>query len=217
MPTLAWSEELRSIPFRAGLALAGTVIPPLGIIGWASPIIAAGILFPGFGIAGLLLCFALSGVAVPWPRPTIAVAALAITAAHLTANARATPRAVGWQGIDMRFGDVGSSPIKQFEAATEIQEIARASTADVIVFHELTLAIPNQPCMDITKAVLAGRRISGKLPLIPFTRLKPPNSLPNQSVATCRHANESRRFGPECPAGVLNAAGAWVAPPVGTA
>jgi hypothetical protein len=36
-----WSGDRRSVPWRAALALLASVVPPLGIIGWASPLTAA--------------------------------------------------------------------------------------------------------------------------------------------------------------------------------
>lgn len=41
--------------FRSALAFALTVIPPLGFIGWLSPLYVAGVLYPGWGVVGLVL------------------------------------------------------------------------------------------------------------------------------------------------------------------
>jgi hypothetical protein len=44
---LVWSPHRRQSLWRATLGLVLTVVPPLGVIGWASPLTAAGVLFPG--------------------------------------------------------------------------------------------------------------------------------------------------------------------------
>ena len=42
-----WSADASRGPWRLPLAYLLSVAPPIGIIGWASPLTAAGILFPG--------------------------------------------------------------------------------------------------------------------------------------------------------------------------
>jgi hypothetical protein len=79
-------------------ALILTALPPLGLIGWLSPLAAAGVLFPGMGWAGLTLllavvvCIAKSRIA--WLAPLGAIA--------LAANLVYTPPALplGWVGVD---------------------------------------------------------------------------------------------------------------------
>jgi hypothetical protein len=43
--SVIWSVDLRQALWRAPVGLTLTVIPPLGIIGWASPLTTAGFLF----------------------------------------------------------------------------------------------------------------------------------------------------------------------------
>ena len=43
----------------AVFAILATALPPLGVIGWLSPLNAAGVLFPGTGLAGVVLAIAL--------------------------------------------------------------------------------------------------------------------------------------------------------------
>lgn len=52
---LSWGR--RHIWARAIVALVIVSVPPIGIIGWANPITAAGALFPGWGWGGLALSF----------------------------------------------------------------------------------------------------------------------------------------------------------------
>lgn len=43
-------------------------VPPIGLFGWASPLLAAGFLFPGCGWVGLLLYVAIPAAVKPFPR-----------------------------------------------------------------------------------------------------------------------------------------------------
>src|SRR5262245_61058228 len=49
-----WSKPRRAGQWRAPLAVLASVPPPLGIIGWANPLTAAGVLFPATRWFGLL-------------------------------------------------------------------------------------------------------------------------------------------------------------------
>jgi hypothetical protein len=48
-----WHGERRQRFWRIPAALFISALPPVGIIGWASPLTAAGLLFPGMGLAGI--------------------------------------------------------------------------------------------------------------------------------------------------------------------
>ncbi|WP_031595356.1 carbon-nitrogen hydrolase family protein [Ferrovum myxofaciens] len=53
---LALPWVIASTPARAVAAVLLDAIPPIGLIGWLSPLTAAGWLFPGQGLAGVLGC-----------------------------------------------------------------------------------------------------------------------------------------------------------------
>jgi hypothetical protein len=81
--TIAWTANRGQFVWRAPLALLASVVPPLGIIGLASPLSAAGYIFPGTGWAGLLLILFLPGILLSVPVLTFRArcAALAFVAA----------------------------------------------------------------------------------------------------------------------------------------
>lgn len=133
---LFWSGDRRLVPWRAALALLASAIPPLGIIGWASPLTAAGILFPGLGAVGLILCLALPGCTVRWPVHSILFFGFAVAATHVFAIQHPPHQLDGWQAINTRYGDVSTSPLKEFQVAETIQDIALKSSAKVIVLPE---------------------------------------------------------------------------------
>ena len=60
--TLAATSDRFQCLWRAPLALLATVIPPLGIIGLASPLTAAGYLFPGTAWAGIAAVALMPGI-----------------------------------------------------------------------------------------------------------------------------------------------------------
>lgn len=86
-----------------GLAAVLMSVPPFGIVGWAHPITGAGILFPGWGWAGLALAaFGLLAMTSRW-RP---VAALALTGCWIwsAATCASPPVPQGWVAIDLAAG-----------------------------------------------------------------------------------------------------------------
>lgn len=79
-------------------------LPPLGITGWAHPLTAAGVLFPGWGWWGLVAMTA--GLAMMtsryWPATAIVLGGL-----WLWSTATWTPPdlPVGWMGVDLEQGE----------------------------------------------------------------------------------------------------------------
>ena len=51
--TLLWSHDRAQRIWRIPMVLLLSTLPPIGLIGWASPLTAAGILLPGTGLLGL--------------------------------------------------------------------------------------------------------------------------------------------------------------------
>jgi hypothetical protein len=62
-----WRRDARGACWRVPLAYLLSVAPPLGMIGWACPLTAAGILFPGWGWGGLVAMVALTILAMYQP------------------------------------------------------------------------------------------------------------------------------------------------------
>jgi hypothetical protein len=85
------------------IAMVVMAFPPFGVLGWAHPLTAAGILFPGWGWLGLTATVA--GLAVMATRWWPAVA-LALSGVWLWSLATWTTPGVPkkWQGIDLELG-----------------------------------------------------------------------------------------------------------------
>jgi hypothetical protein len=140
----ATSDRLKCL-WRAPLALLATVIPPLGIIGLASPLTAAGYVFPGTSWSGLVLLTLFPGIvlaagALPVCRRWVVrcfVIGLCIGSAiggwHSRSGVAQAPR--GWVAINTHFGDV-SQGFQDFVASQFIQQKAAESSARVLIFPE---------------------------------------------------------------------------------
>lgn len=135
---ILWHPDSQQIIWRLPAALLVVALPPIGIIGWASPLTAAGALFPGLGWYGVLLivlaCTAIGA------RRWSAVAAIAV--ASLSANlSYEGPRILqaAWVGVNTRFGRSVAldDPQVDFSVAENVQKTALDTKAGVVVFPEL--------------------------------------------------------------------------------
>ena len=99
---------------RYGVAAILMAVPPFGITGWAGPITAAGVLFPGWGWAGLAATA--TGLLVMttrnWP-----IAALALGGAWAWSAASGSPPSMpdGWIGINTRFDYSNKAKANDYE------------------------------------------------------------------------------------------------------
>ncbi|WP_426127965.1 conjugal transfer protein TraB [Pararhizobium sp. PWRC1-1] len=89
----------------AGYAIASVlmILPPFGIVGWAHPLTAAGVLFPGWSWIGLLATAAsmLALTTRQWPIAVVALGGFWVWSAACW-EPPSLPK--GWAGIDTPFG-----------------------------------------------------------------------------------------------------------------
>ncbi|MBU9426465.1 hypothetical protein [Burkholderia gladioli] len=99
--------------WRCALAIALVSLPPLGVIGWLTPIALAGQLLPGWGFAGAALTWlalaSVAGVArLPASEAGLGLAALLLGLGAVTTAANATyvtpDTPTGWRSLDTRLG-----------------------------------------------------------------------------------------------------------------
>ena len=127
-------------PARYFMVLALTALPPLGITGWAHPLTAAGILFPGWGWWGLVaLTAGLIGL-VTRIGPAIAIV---LSGLWLWSAASGTNQILpeGWRGVDLEMGaSLGrdQSLQRQRDLVTAVRQAA-GSQETVVVLPESTL------------------------------------------------------------------------------
>jgi hypothetical protein len=139
--TIAWTSKRMQYVWRAPAALLATVVPPLGIIGLASPLTGAGYLFPGTGWIGLAAVALLPGILLSTlsfslrARGIVVGLAVGLCIASRIYYSGDTDPPRGWIAINTHFGDV-SQPFRDFAAAQFIQERANESSARVLIFPE---------------------------------------------------------------------------------
>ena len=99
---LVWSPRHREAIWRAPVGIVLTVCPPLGIIGWASPLTATGILFPGTGWWGVFFCAVSTGALAVWPARTAAVMTALSFALNVSFHSPRPP--LEWEAVNTPFG-----------------------------------------------------------------------------------------------------------------
>jgi hypothetical protein len=165
---LVWSANRRQAIWRSPVGLLLTVIPPLGIIGFASPLTAAGFLFPHTAWCGLLACALLTGALAAWPRRAV----IATTCFALAANALHfdDPQPLpGWRGVNTNFGAIAHErvhPVTEYQAAQWIQQYALSASAKVIVFPETVVSTWTEATEAFWQETLHRLRASGKTILV---------------------------------------------------
>lgn len=131
---LCWQHNPghRAVAAQFGLVL--TAIPPVGVIGWASPLTAAGWFFPSCGLVGLVFTMLLIWLLVS--RSNRMVLKLAVAGALVTSlnciyfvSAGAFPAPQNWVAYDMHLSKLQtgstSSFFERLKAVTDIAQIAK--------------------------------------------------------------------------------------------
>lgn len=137
-------------PSRGGLfsALALTAVPPLGVIGWLSPLNAAGVLFPATGWIGILCLVVMSMVlpgamhGTPGARWLLAdVIGLALSANLAASLTPSPPVPSGWVGVQTRIKPDGGDVLASIQNDQEVIRagLAQGAGARVFVFPEAIL------------------------------------------------------------------------------
>lgn len=93
----------RPVRYLAAAVLTG--LPPFGVTGWAHPLTAAGVLFPGWGWWGLLATAASLLVLTTryWPAACITLGAFWLWS---TATWTGPTLPEGWRGVDLELGQM---------------------------------------------------------------------------------------------------------------
>lgn len=95
------TDAARALRYLLAMALTG--LPPFGITGWAHPLTAAGVLFPGWGWWGLGAAAILLAV-MTGQRWQIAVAVLAGLYVWSASNWTPPKLPTGWMAVDLKQG-----------------------------------------------------------------------------------------------------------------
>ena len=142
---------------RYGIAAILMAMPPFGIVGWAHPITAAGILFPEWGWWGLAAT-AVIMLAATTRRWTVALAVLACLGVWSSVTWTEPPRPEGWTGLDLRLGSsLGrGSDIEQHQTLIGMVRAAAAGSARVVVLPENALGLWTPTVGELWRSRLRG-------------------------------------------------------------
>jgi hypothetical protein len=139
--TLLWtSRSGRGRLIRYAIIAVLLSVPPIGIVGWAHPITAAGILFPRWGWFGLGAAAIGLLVMTTRLRP-IAILTLGGLWIWSVANWTAPVLPPGWVGVDTKFGGSNGDYAnfqQHLDTINRVREAAKAG-ASVIVLPESAL------------------------------------------------------------------------------
>ncbi len=135
-------DTARAVRYLVAMLLTG--LPPFGITGWAHPLTAAGVLFPGWGWWGVLAMAASLPVTTTrcWPAAAITLSAFWLWSATLWTEPNLPE---GWVGVDLDQGEIlGRDGSLQYQRDL-IATMRRAATGDpgtrVAVLPESTLGL----------------------------------------------------------------------------
>jgi hypothetical protein len=198
---LLWSPSRNARPWRLAAATLVSVVPPVGLIGWASPLLAAGALFPGTGWSGLVLTMMVPVAATSRSFPRRAVTALMVIA--LIANWVAVPaQAVpGWGARDLSLARP-MERIGELEALAmhpKVQSLIESSNADVLILPESAIPRWNDATALIWEPVADGLAATNRLVLAGTTFPEPGSRKQRNGAVVLGLANSIPRISQRLP------------------
>lgn len=135
-----WTRSVRTDVscrlFRGTLCTALLFLPPLGLIGWANPWMAIGVILPGTGFLGLGLIHL---VVLGSTKKTFGVFLTALLVATAVACGTYEGRVAGasFVGVSTSFGEIALSDTdRQFDVAFEIAELLKEHPKRVVLLPE---------------------------------------------------------------------------------
>src|ERR1700687_5809870 len=134
---LLFSRGHGSAVFCVPLCILLTAIPPLGIIGWASPLLSAGVLFPGskwFGLAFIMIFLSAFRF-----KPGLSLVSFALCALvfHFQYTQPQVP--AGWDAVNTNYAGTGQGDpdfTTEYNTAQTMQTTIVESHATVLLFPE---------------------------------------------------------------------------------
>lgn len=131
--TRARGRTALSVP----LCILLTAIPPLGIIGWASPLLSAGVLFPGSKWFGLALIFVF--LSIFRFKPAQSVLCLTLFALVFQFQYTQPQLPAGWEAVNTNYGGSGQGDTNfttEYNTHQSMQSTILESRAAVLLFPE---------------------------------------------------------------------------------
>jgi len=119
--------------FTIVIAIILTSLPPFGVLGWANPLTAAGVFFPGSGLLGFAYLLGLYVALAFKSKPFLKVFLVISAWCFFTAK---QPKNSGWQAHNTRFGKTDDAGAGDYKRQKELISLAHASSSKVSVFPE---------------------------------------------------------------------------------
>lgn len=135
----AWTKNRAAAAWRIPVALAVGVLPPLGLIGWASPLASAGVLFPGTAWFGLAAVIVTPGLVLLGNLRVWCAIAVACALCHCFSKPAAPPP--DWASVQTSL-----APGRRFAGTNEliasetVQQIVSESRTSVTVLPETVIS-----------------------------------------------------------------------------
>lgn len=144
---ILWAPNRSGAIWRTIVVMLATIIPPWGLINWLSPMLAAGELFPGAGLAGILATVALTVALIAWPRwpmhvryqILVLVVAVSCGLNGLVSLSPRPPAPAGWVGVNTALGVLPPDDrAAQFDRAGSVKKMAvqHAGQGTLVVLPE---------------------------------------------------------------------------------
>ena len=127
------------------LCILIAAIPPLGVIGWASPLISAGVLFPSSKWVGLALILAF--LSLFRLKPLLSFVCLAFCALFFHFHYTEPRLPSGWEAVNTNFGGVGQGEpdfAAEYKTHQSLQRAIGESRSTVLLFPEHLIAHWNE-------------------------------------------------------------------------
>ena len=182
-----WADTEK--PWTIIVALVIDAVPPIGLFGWVSPIAAAGILFPGSGVIGIMLFFA--GIvslhlylndAGSRTYKAILIASLVL---NISTSLNKNIAPLHFSSVDTHLGPQPENPVEVISRNGRVIAAARADKDKIVVLPETVATwLPG------TAAQYAASVPPGLTWLVGATTRK--NGLLWDSVVEVRHGKPSR-------------------------
>jgi hypothetical protein len=119
------------------LCILLTAIPPLGVIGWASPLLSAGVLFPGLKWFGLALIIGFPSLFRFKPAQSVVCLTFSALVFHFQYRQPQLP--AGWEAVNTNYGGVGQGDpdfATEYFTHQSMQTAILESHATVLLFPE---------------------------------------------------------------------------------
>jgi apolipoprotein N-acyltransferase len=134
---LLFTQQRGKAAVAVPLCVLIAAIPPFGVIGWASPLLSAGVLFPGSKWLGLALIIVFLSLFPFKPGPSAACLALCALVFEIPYTPPQIP--TGWEAVNTNYGGTGQGDpdfATEYNTHQAMQTTINESHADVLLFPE---------------------------------------------------------------------------------